>query len=165
MRSAAYSSLPNVASRGYHLVHRGIVDTTSFCGHGEVKHKLQVREYENKLYVCTRARLRLVCGALRMRIIKSDSENWFGQNRTSRTACYGHVQLSNQRPLVEKPMLANAQPWHVPHSLASQLGFTTVVSTLGSSSQTNTQVSNMGVVQPSRKRRIIIDSDSDSEED
>ena len=28
---------------------------------------------------------------LRMRSSKNDSENWSGQNRTSRTACYGHA--------------------------------------------------------------------------
>ena len=27
---------------------------------------------------------------LRMRSSKNDRENWSGQNRTSRTACYGH---------------------------------------------------------------------------
>ena len=44
-------------------------------------------ECENKhinCYVYVRARLRLVCGALRMCIFKNDSENWSGQNWTSR---------------------------------------------------------------------------------
>ena len=74
--------------------------------------------------------------------------------------------LSNQRLLVEKPISANVQPWHTPHSLAPQFGFYSCSVYFGStcsSSQTNTQVSNMGALQPSKKRRIIIDSDSEED--
>ena len=42
VRSETYSSLADVASRGYHLVYRGIVNTASCCGHGEVKHELEL---------------------------------------------------------------------------------------------------------------------------
>ena len=74
--------------------------------------------------------------------------------------------LSKQRPLVEKPISANAQLWHVPRSLAPQFGFYNCGVYFGStcsSSQTSTQVSEMGAVQPSKKRRIIIDSDSEED--
>ena len=37
-----YSSMADVASRECHLVYRGIVDAASCCGHGEVKHELQL---------------------------------------------------------------------------------------------------------------------------
>ena len=74
--------------------------------------------------------------------------------------------LLSNKPLMEKPMSANVQPWHVPHSLAPQFGFYNCSVYFGStcsSSQTNTQVSNMCAVQPSRKRRIILDSDSEED--
>ena len=78
---------------------------------------------------------------------------------------YISTLLSNQRPQVEKSMLANAQPWHEPHSLAPQFGFYNCSVYFGStcsSSQTNTQVSTMCAVQP-KKRRIIIESDSEED--
>ena len=43
-----------------------------------------------------------------MRSSKNDSENWSGQNRTSRTACYGHdlgVEVDNE--LSWKPHIHN----------------------------------------------------------
>ena len=78
---------------------------------------------------------------------------------------YISTLLSNQRPQVEKSMLANAQPWCEPHSLAPQFGFYNCSVYFGStcsSSQTNTQVSTMCAVQP-KKRRIIIESDSEED--
>ena len=75
--------------------------------------------------------------------------------------------LSNQRTLVEKTIWANAQPsWHALHSLAPQFGIYNCSVSFGttcSSSQTNTQVSSMGAVQPSKKQRTIIDSDSEED--
>ena len=45
--------------------------------------------------------------------------------------------------------------------LLHSLGSTTLVSTLGA--HPRLQVSNMGAVQPSKKQRIIIDSDSEED--
>ena len=42
---------------------------------------------------------------LRMRSSKNDRENWSGQNRTSRTACYGHVNYTKNR--TSSHMLSN----------------------------------------------------------
>ena len=82
--------------------------------------------------------------------------------------CHISTLLSNQKLQVGKPIhvSTNAQPWHVPDSLAPQFGFYNCSVYFGStcsSSQTNTQLSNMGAVHPSMKQRIIINSDSEED--
>ena len=74
--------------------------------------------------------------------------------------------LSNQKPLMEKPMSANVQPWHVPHSLAQQFGFYNCsVYTLGARAVHHRPIlkSVTCAVQPSKKQRILIDSDSEED--
>ena len=55
MRLETYSSLADVASQGCHLVHRGIVDTASCCGHGEVKHELSLVQLRSAKIIVTYA--------------------------------------------------------------------------------------------------------------
>ena len=80
------------------ILYRWIGDTVCCCGRGEVREPAIARR---RKWVCRiRARRRqVVRGApnmlfiihyLRMRSFKNGRENWSGQNRTSRTACYGH---------------------------------------------------------------------------
>ena len=72
----------------------GIGDTAGCCGRGEMRVPAIARCIKCMWRIHTRRR-QVVRAApnvlfyMRMRSSKNDRENWSGQNRTSRTACYG----------------------------------------------------------------------------
>ena len=77
---------------------RGIGDTASCRGRGKaqvlaiaVSRKWMWRIRARRQVVRAAPNVLLIIPYLRMRSSKNDHENWSGQNRTSRTACYGHA--------------------------------------------------------------------------
>ena len=78
---------------------RWIGDTVCYCGRAEVRvpaiawhRKCVCRTCANRRQVARVASSVLsIIHYLRMHSFKNDWENWSGQNRTSRTACYDHA--------------------------------------------------------------------------